>query len=421
MSEPESQSVDGLASLSRSLEQGIQSARTEVQRATTQVDQLLYSKALVDETMKLLRTAHVPAVQTAAQTTIFPSGSLVFPISEQFLALTAGAPRSNVSTQIYSTLQAGVSALVDTVQTVAPEMSVKLEPLKKKLQEHGAEIRSLESRLKERLGPYAPHLVTHLDGAMASFRDAGNPTRFANTGNLLRELHREFLADVAPDEKVKKAPWFVPKPPPGNPVTRRHRIEFAIFKNLKKSDFPESFADQADGVADRLLDDIDELSSYTHVTEAVLEKEMSDAAPVFASVMQGFLMLISAVESARILVEEDIAARIWPHLDGLFTEEFFGELDELSTHTRPQGACDIEITKVTFDEGTIRFEGSGGVECDLQWGSDGDVRRGDGAESSATFPFTFAGRADIADVASIEIDRDSISIDTSSFYGDSDE
>jgi hypothetical protein len=260
-----------------------------------------------------------------------------------------------------------------------------------------------------------------LEGAMASFRDAGNPTRFANTGNLLRELHREFLADVAPDALVKLAPWFVSEPTSRNGVTRRHRIEFAIYKNLKKADFPQSFADQANAVADRLLKDIDELSSYTHVTEAVLEKGMADSAPIFASVMQGFLMLISAVESAHILVEEDIAAQIWPHLDGLFTEDLFDELDQLSSHTRPQGACDIEITKVSFDETAIHFEGSGGVECDLQWGSDGDVRRGDGAEGSATFPFTFAGRAEIANVSEIEIDRDSISIDTGSFYGDGDE
>jgi hypothetical protein len=418
---PVSRNLDGLASLSRTLEQGIQSARTEAQRASTQVDQLLYSKALVDESLRLLSTTQVPAVQTAAQTTIFPSGSLIFPTIEQFIALDAGGPRSNVSTQIYSTLQAGVSAFIETIEGVSPELRASVEPLRVKLQEHGAEIKSLEARLKERLRPYSPHLLTHLEGTMASFRDAGNPTRFANTGNLLRELHRELLADVAPDEDVKRAPWFVPKPPPGNPVTRRHRIEFAIFKNLKKTEFPESFADQADGVADRLIEDIDELSSYTHVTETVLESEMSDAAPVFASVMQGFLMLISAVESARILVEEDVGAQIWPYLDGRFTEDFFDELDQLSTHTRPQGACDIEITKFTFDERTIQFEGSGKVKCDLQWGSDGDVRRGDGAEGSATFPFTFAGRASIDDLSEIEIDRDSISIDTSSFYENDDD
>lgn len=421
MSESENPNLEALASLSKSLGQGIQSARTEAQRAAVQLDQLTYSKTLVDESLKLLSVPYAFALESAAQTTIFPSGSLLFPISEQFLSLPAGAPRSNVSTQIYLTLQAGVSAFVGNVQATTPEAAASVEPLRQRLEEHGAKILGLESRLKERLGPYAQHLVTHLEAAIASFRDASNPARFANTGNLLRELHREFLADVAPDDQVKQAPWFVSEPTSKTGVTRRHRIEFAIFRNLRKSDFPASFAEQADGIAVQLLKEIDKLSGYTHVTEGVLKKEMSDAGPVFASVMQAFLMLISAVESARILVEEDVTAEIQPHLDELFTQDFFDELDILSSHTRPQGACDIEITKITFDETAIQFEGSGGVECDLQWGSDGDVRRGDGAESSATFPFTFSGRASIGDISTIEIDRNSISIDTSSFYGDPDE
>ena len=102
MNQPENSGWESLSALSKSLGHGIQNARIEAQRATEQLDQLIYSKGLVDESLNLLSAPHPPGVQTAAQITIFPSGSLLFPVSEQFSALPAGAPRSNVSNQIYS-------------------------------------------------------------------------------------------------------------------------------------------------------------------------------------------------------------------------------------------------------------------------------------------------------------------------------
>ncbi len=188
--------------------------------------------------------------------------------------------------------------------------------------------------------------------------------------------------------------------------------------NLTEDKFPKEFANQADEMASELLKDIGKLSSFTHVTEQVLDKSYYDAAPLFAAVMQRFILLVAAIESARLLAEKDIAAEIQSNLDSIFVEDFFDELDCLSTHTRPQGAADVEVDSVTFDESWIEFSGTGTVECDLQWGSDGDVARGDGVESSDSYPFKFSGRAPIGDLSRIEIDRNSIEIDTSSVYGD---
>jgi len=413
--------LDNLKSLSTALNAGIHNAQLEVKRSREQLDALQYSKSLVDESLSILTNNSGSAIQGMAHVTIFPSGSLALPICEHLLSLPPGGPRSNVCTQIQTTLQAGVSAFVSTVNLSPPQGMPNIDSLKQKLATHDAEIMSLEERLSIRLTEYSTHLVTILDGALNSFRDTGNALRYVNTGNGLRELHREFLAEVAPDDEVKKAPWFVPDKTSKNGVTRRHRIDYAIFKNLKQDQFPKAFAEQADATASSLLKDIGELSAYTHVTESILNKAYSDAAPLFASVMQQFLLLIAAIEGAKMLVEEDITTELQSHLDGVFTEDFFDELDCLSSHTRPQGASDIEILNVTFDEDTIRFDGSGSVDCDLQWGSDGDVRRGDGAESSASFPFKFSGKTPIGDPSQVKIERDSIIIDTSSFYGADDE
>lgn len=77
MSDTEQFAWESLSALSKSLEHGIQNARSEARRATEQLDQLTYSKGLVDESLNLLIAPHSTGVQTAALTTILPSGSLL--------------------------------------------------------------------------------------------------------------------------------------------------------------------------------------------------------------------------------------------------------------------------------------------------------------------------------------------------------
>lgn len=405
--------LETLKSLSRTLGSNISTAEIEAKRSKEQLDTLLFSKGLVDESLRAITGSSGSLYQTTAEATIFPTGSMLLPICQQFNATPPGTGRSFICDQIQTTIRAGVSAFIVANPS---ELQADLVKLQEMLINHNEELIGLEQRLSSRFANYSMHLETMLRGALESYRDAGNSLRFVNAGTALRELLREFLAEVAPDNNVKNAVWFIPDQTSKNGVTRRHRIDFAIFKNLTKDKFPESFAKQSDAIATELLKDIGNLSALTHVTEQVLDKSYLEAAPLFAAVMQRFILLISAIESASLLVEEDVTVEIQTNLDSVFIEEFFDELDILSSHTRPQGASDIEITGITFDESWIQFEGTGSVDCDLQWGSDGDVRRGDGAEASMSFPFSFSGKAAIGDLSQIKIDRNDINIDTSSFY-----
>jgi hypothetical protein len=400
-----------LHSLSKNLSLSINLAEHEVRRSQGQLDSLIFSKGLVDESLNFLTSGTMPAINLPVA--LSSSGGIALPMCEQFNLSPPGSGRSVISDQIQNSILSGVSAFVAANPA---EIKVRLAPLATLLTSHNEELVSLEERLRERLSKYSMHLQDILKGALQSYQDAGNKLRFTNAGNALRELLREFLVDVAPDNEVKKAPWFVPEKTSKNGVTRRHRLDYAIFKNLTHEKFPGSFAGQADETATKLLKDIDGLSELVHVTEDVLQKDYTEAAPLFASVMQRFLNLISAIETSRMLVDQDIAVEIQSHFDDIFTSEFFDALDILSTHTRPQGASDVEIEDVTFDENWIEFTGKGSVDCDLQYGSDGDVERGDGVESSDSFPFTFSGRVSIGDLTKIEIDKESISINTESFY-----
>lgn len=268
--------------------------------------------------------------------------------------------------------------------------------------------------LKQWLAPHPPHLRTILDGAVASFADISNPLRFSNTATGLRELLRELFASISPDRSIKACSWFIPHPKAG--VTRRHRTQFAVYSYLDPQHFPTSFVSGIDTLATQIADQVGELSAFTHVTKASLATPEQTAIASFDSTLGLFLRLFESIESAREHLRDALQIEIQERLSDIFTSDFFDELDILSTHTRPQDAEDVEVEIKDIGKETITFSGTGSVLCDLQYGSDGDCRRGDGVEFSDSYPFKFSGEARTANPREVKVDRSDVSVDTNSFY-----
>jgi len=91
-------------------------------------------------------------------------------------------------------------------------------------------------------------------------------------------------------------------------------------------------------------------------------------------------------------------------------------LDSLSTHTRIEEVSDVDIESIHFTRDYILAYGTGAVSVSLQYGSDGDLDRGDGVESNDSFPFTFTARLNPNGTI---LELQDFEVDTSSFYKDS--
>lgn len=387
-------------------------AELDLNRMKTQVADLQFATQLVDGALELIGKG-TPPNQAVFQNTVINSGVLAQEASANYAATANIAERSLYSTQIQNTLVAGVSAYLADFNG---KLTAELVPLAKRLSDHRAELLTLEQRLSAKLKDRSAHLQQILQGALDSYRDAKNPLRFTNSANGLRELMREFLALTAPDADLKKASWFVPDETSDTGVTRAHRLRYAIYGALPKESYSSKFVAEADKIGKELLGLIGKLSKYTHVTAEILDKQEADAAPILAGVLQRFLQLIEAVRTGRDLVMDGLTVEIQERLDYLFREYTFDELDTLSTHTRPDFPENIEVKIERFDNEWIYFTGTGIINVDLQYGSDGDVDRGDGLECSDAYPFKFAGKAPTSDPEKIEIDGRSVDVDTSSFY-----
>ncbi|PNF82202.1 hypothetical protein CXK92_01675 [Stutzerimonas stutzeri] len=79
-----------------------------------------------------------------------------------------------------------------------------------------------------------------------------------------------------------------------------------------------------------------------------------------------------------------------------------------------------EVISITSD--TIFLRASGTIGVTLQWGSNSDVRNGDGAEIEESFDFTceLTGTTKAPDSDELEYIENSISVDTKHWYGTED-
>jgi hypothetical protein len=94
------------------------------------------------------------------------------------------------------------------------------------------------------------------------------------------------------------------------------------------------------------------------------------------------------------------------------------EIDILSTHSSVEQYTINDINVHDIDVNNVSCVVHGEVELRLQYGSDGDLRRGDGHVMYHSFPFSSTIIAQINEqLGEFEIDTDSFEVDTDSFYG----
>ena len=95
---------------------------------------------------------------------------------------------------------------------------------------------------------------------------------------------------------------------------------------------------------------------------------------------------------------------IWPYLDldnevesalfDFYMEDGQSQYDEFSTHSTVEGLYLGDVSYNLTNNKKIKVVGSFELSIDLQYGSDGDLARGDGVSSSHSFSGEFAMEID---------------------------
>ena len=126
-----------------------------------------------------------------------------------------------------------------------------------------------------------------------------------------------------------------------------------------------------------------------------------------------FLIVIATPPKEKKLEIEDVEILITNYIHN----DLPSDLDELSSHTRPDEVFDIDIDEINISGENIFVKGDGVVSIELQFGSDGDQDKGDGLKLYDNFPFDFEITLAYNSKRKLEIiEVDRFDVDTSAYY-----
>ena len=132
---------------------------------------------------------------------------------------------------------------------------------------------------------------------------------------------------------------------------------------------------------------------------------------------QNTLRFFMTINEAQLRVGYAIDACIDEEMVSQFYYETHDEIDILATHHEVLGYLVTSLTQLAKDDETITMKADGFVSVRLQYGSDGDMRRGDGYETKIKLPFTSTFVANYKNQdGDIHIESAKVDVDNDSFF-----
>ncbi|MCO6060434.1 hypothetical protein NG726_27750 [Pseudomonas sp. MOB-449] len=254
--------------------------------------------------------------------------------------------------------------------------------------------------------------------AVRNLTDAENRLRFNNFAYAMRELSRHILHRLAPAEEVLQCEWYTNQTQSPDGVTRIQRAIYATQGGLS-DEYVRTTLNIDPSAAHRALKNaIDALSRYTHIEEAVFDLPPDEVELLVTDTTEAFAGFAAMIKACRDQVVDGLELAIHENA----VQEVLGDsllaVDELAPHFSLDEVYvdSAEVSRITHD--AIHLIARGTLSVTLQWGSNSDLRRGDGAELEQNFEFSCELTCPVADPvpAELEVVEDSVLVDTGNWH-----
>lgn len=269
-------------------------------------------------------------------------------------------------------------------------------------------------------GQIEKRLITEFErslfcAALGNLNDSSNPLRFNNFAYACRELVRHVLVRLAPDDKVRACTWYKNETERENGISRKQRVCYAVQGGLADSYVKDRLGLDVGAIHQALRNATDRLSKYTHIEAATFAIADDKVAEHVDETLRAICGLFDAIEECRkILVDA-----LWEHIDSSVIDAALREtilaIDKLATHHVIDEVYTGKVEITTIDSDSIWFLAEGSIACELRWGSNSDLNRGDGAVLPQSFPFECELWSPINEPQNVQSDETSLRVDTSSW------
>jgi Predicted pPIWI-associating nuclease len=242
-------------------------------------------------------------------------------------------------------------------------------------------------------------------------------TKFSNFATNIRELTREVLYTLAPDDEVKKCKWYKKETAEGEAdITRVQRMIYAIKGGLSDEFIKEELELDFENVTTKLNQVIRNLNKYTHINEKVYYRSEKTGFEMVEKTLVAFDNFLKTIEDIRTEIINRLEDRLYWRISEALTEDVIQEIDVLATHYWVDASTVNRITIAQITSSNIHIDVEGSVEVEHQYGSDGDFRRGNGVRVTSSYPFSLSLVLDINYPLEISLEPYDILVDNSHFY-----
>lgn len=268
------------------------------------------------------------------------------------------------------------------------------------------------------LGAIAPDDFVRkgLASAAEILRNRALPLRLNLFAASVRMLLEHVMGPLAPTDQVEACSWYKPFEKEKKPI-RAQRIQYWLQGGLSDDFLSETLNLEPAEMRKELLAAFNELSKHVHgrVDTVVDDPAAQDAEA--AGIIDAIENLLTTYHDCRSeLIEPLVDELDEGAMDALLSETILS-VDELASH-HSIDSIDIEATEVvSIGAREVRYAARGTVDVTLQFGSNGDLRREDGAELDENFPFSVTFDVPIDDPRDLARAEIISGVDTSAWYG----
>jgi hypothetical protein len=273
---------------------------------------------------------------------------------------------------------------------------------------------ALAEKLKPRLANDFQRRL--LAATMQSVQEASNPLRLNNFSSSFRELFRHVLVELAPDHQVTATSWFVPDEKNDGRVTRAQKVNYVVHGGIDPTYVEVELGINIVAERKALLKTIDQLNKFTHVNEDSFGSTPEDVERHTFAVCEALQSFLDRADEARNLLCSRVEGKVHDDVISEAISKTILSLDEIATHQCIDEVDIHQIEVVSMDHAEIQFIAYGSVGVQLQWGSNSDVRRGDGAVIQDSYPLTCRFISQVDSPEELEVVEDSLCVDTSSWW-----
>lgn len=255
-----------------------------------------------------------------------------------------------------------------------------------------------------------------LAASLKSLEDTSNPLSFNNFCAGYRELVRHVLSDLAPDAEIKACTWYVPDKTSRTGITRAHAITYVLQGGLPNDYVTETLEIDVLDEKKELIDAINKLNKYTHVNESTFGIDIPRASAEAVLAIDALSSVLGLANQCRAQLARALEAQIHEEVVAVAISETICAIDELATHHCVDEIDVEEITVMRVGSEFIHLRASGTIGVELQWGSNGDLCRGEGAVGNESFPFSCELQSHVESPGEFEAIEDTLCVDTSSWW-----